>query len=134
MARKQDDDDATALTARELAGALGVTPQRVSQMAQAGEIRRRGPGRFDATHALLYRGGVNVLPADHRRNLSPDVIAAVGWLSLPRPGRRVSAADLAAFHGSATRWGLTRSQADGLLMAGAAVLGESAPGFPGAAA
>jgi hypothetical protein len=123
--------DLSCATAQELGDLLGVTPRRVRQLAEEGRLLKRSRGTFDTLHAVLGSTGAAVLGQDRKRGVPADVVAAVGWLAsfggrVPAP---VGPDDLAAWREGCASWGLTPDAAAGLLAAGAALMGASAPKF-----
>jgi hypothetical protein len=112
----------------ETAALLGMSKAGVSLCVQRGTFRVSADGQVFIDHAMSYRTGADYLGAERRRDLSPDAIAAVGWLANYRSAP-ITDADLRVFHQAAARWGLSRDQADGLLTEATAVLGPWAPRF-----
>ena len=88
------ESGAIVITAPRLAEYLGVSPRRVWQMRQRGELVTHGRGLIDASHAFNARIGRLFLTPEKAARLDKFRIAAVGWLMVrwsagvtARPGR-----------------------------------------------
>ena len=126
MTAPPEDVDVTAATAAEVAEALGVGLRRVRQLAEEGNLRRRGRGRFDLSHALLSRIGAAAVGQDRARRVGADVLAAAGWL-VGFDRAPITGDDLAAWRAGVARWGVPADEAAVLLVTAAAALGDRAP-------
>lgn len=121
-------DDPTIATVAQIAEALGLTPRRVRQLRENGELVTHGRGRIDATHAVNAHVGRRVLGQPAAQVADKFEVAAVGWLvGLSVSG--VTAEDVAAWHVAAARWGLSEQQATAALMTAAGRLGDACPKF-----
>jgi hypothetical protein len=123
-----DDEDVTSLGIAELAEALGVTPRRVRQLREDGDLVKRGPAKIDAPHAMNASLGWRFLAQRGGPRPTKFEAAGVGWL-LGHRGLEVGRLELDAWHTAAARWGLAEDEALGVLMNAAALLGDKAPTF-----
>jgi len=124
--------DVTRATTSELAAILGVSPRRVRQMSEEGDLVRRGRSAWDATHAMhctIGRKRLQMLrPGKAAERPSKFTAAAVGWLT-GHQSCGVGEEELAAWYKAAERWKLTEARARAHKFAAAALLGEAAPPF-----
>jgi phage terminase Nu1 subunit (DNA packaging protein) len=116
-----------AMRIPELADTLGVTPRRIRQMRENGELIRRGRGWLDSPHALNASLGRRWL-GQNRRADSMYAEAGVGWL-LGHKHIGVGTEELAAWYEAAARWGLTKAEATAELFNAARLLGDQCPQF-----
>jgi len=116
-----------ALTVAELAEILDVSPRRVRQMRENGELQPCGRGLIDSAHAVNAVLGRRYLGIN-RRPRNKWQAAGVGWL-LGHRNINIGPEHLEPWYRAAERWGLSREEAAAELLSAATLLGQHAPQF-----
>ena len=122
------ESGAIVITAPRLAEYLGVSPRRVWQMRQRGELVTHGRGLIDASHAFNARIVRLFLTPEKAAELDKFRIAAVGWLMV-RWSAGVSPRDLADWRVMAGHWRLTLAEGRKVLEDAADLMGRPRPSF-----
>lgn len=102
-----------AFTADELAACFSITPRRVRQLAEDGDLPRLGRGTFDGAWLCYLLTGRKIMERTSPK-LSAAVYVAIGWSSVVIGAK----GERQAFIGLFERNGLSRD--DALIALGAA--------------
>lgn len=75
------DDLPFAFTADQLAACFSITPRRVRQLAEDGDLPRLGRGTFDGAWLCYLLTGRKIMEAANKK-LPAAVYVAIGWSSV----------------------------------------------------
>lgn len=117
----------TALSVADMAAVLGVTPRRIRQMREDGELLSRGRGLVDASHGVKSTMGSRWL-GPKRASAGTFTKAAAGWL-MGYQSSGVTPEDLNIWLDAAAGWKLNESEAIVALLNAVRLLGENCPTF-----
>lgn len=98
----------TNLTAPEIAEIVGLTPRRIRQWAEDGQLKRQGAGLYDVSWCIYLSIAHKAAPQPVKKRGAPVMVA---WAWLGGAGKSPSAADRTSFAGLFKRNGFTADDA-----------------------